>query len=355
MKMKFIDLSSFLWLQTLEQLRHDFYHLPGYLALEAKKMDATPEAISIADGEKIFFLPYLLRNCNNLFPDPVEFFDVVAPYGYPGFLLNEAAANSPDFLNSAIAHLIQAWRERNICSAFLRLHPILNANISSLADNDFFTVNGETVSVDLTLDRDEIWRQTRSEHRTKINRCKREGFVARMVSIPEYINDFNAVYEETMERVGASRSYFLGVDYLKKLAEGLGEKLHLCVVELNGEITCAGLFAECCGIVQYHLGGTKTSYLKKSPNTLMFDFARFWAKERGNEVFHVGGGLGGSQDSLYHFKAGFSKQRHNFVTLRIITDKTKYLELVELRAKSLNAEAEQLLNAGFFPAYRSLG
>lgn len=134
MKIEFIDLSSQLWLQTLEQLRYDFYHLPGYVALEATRMEAAAEAISIADGEKIFFLPYLLRNCNNLFPDTIEVFDAVSPYGYPGFLLNEAAANNPDFLNSAIEHLIQAWRDRNICSAFLRLHPILNANISSLAD-----------------------------------------------------------------------------------------------------------------------------------------------------------------------------------------------------------------------------
>jgi Acetyltransferase (GNAT) domain len=353
MNIQVIDLANPLWLQTLEQLRHDFYHLPGYVDLEAKRMEATAQAISIAHDDKIFFLPYLLRNCNNLFPENVEVFDVVSPYGYPGFLLNEAAASSPNFLKSAIAHLIQAWRDRNICSAFLRLHPILNANVSILADKDFFTDNGETVSVDLTLDRDEIWRLTRSEHRTKINRCKREGFAARMVPIPEYINNFNTVYEETMERVGASNSYFFGLDYLKELADVLEEKLQLCIVEFNGEITCAGLFAECCGIVQYHLGGTKTSYLKKSPNTLMFDFARFWAKERGNEFFHLGGGLGGSQDSLYHFKAGFSKQRHTFLTLRLIIDEDKYRHLVELRAKFLNKEAEKVLNTDFFPAYRS--
>ncbi|MCU0543786.1 MAG: GNAT family N-acetyltransferase [Oscillatoriaceae cyanobacterium Prado104] len=353
MKIEFIAPNSNLWLRTLEQLRHDFYHLPGYVGLEAKKIEATAEAISIARDDKIFFLPYLLRNCNNLFPETAEVFDVLSPYGYPGFLLNEAAASSPDFLKLAIEHLIEAWRDRNICSAFLRLHPILNANISILADKDFFTVNGETVSVDLTLDRDEIWRQTRAEHRTKINRCKREGFSARMVPIPEYINDFNAVYEETMDRVGASKSYFFGLDYLTKLAEALGEKLHLCIVELNGEITCAGLFAECCDIVQYHLGGTRTSYLKKSPNALMFDFARFWAKERANKVFHLGGGLGGSQDSLYHFKAGFSKQRHTFVTLRFIIDEDKYRHLVELRAKFLNKESEKVINTDFFPAYRS--
>jgi len=354
MKTQFIDLSSPLWLQTLENLRHDFYHLPGYVDLEAKRIEATAEAILITDDNKIFFLPYLLRNCNDLFAENVDVFDVISPYGYPGFLLNEAAASTPDFLISIVEHLTQVWCGRNICSAFLRLHPILNTDVSALAaENDLFTVNGETVSVDLTLDRDEIWRKTRSEHRTKINKCKREGFSARIVAISEYINDFNAIYEETMNRVGASKLYFFGLDYLKKIADVLGEKLHLCIVELNEEITCGGLFTECCGIVQYHLGGTKTSFLKQAPSKLMFDHVRFWAKERGNEVLHLGGGLGGSQDSLYNFKAGFSKQRHTFVTMRIIPDETKYRHLVELRAKSLKIEFEQLVNTHFFPAYRS--
>lgn len=65
---QFIDLANSLWSKTLEKLRHDFYHLPGYVGLEAKRMDARPEAILISEGEKIFFLPYILRNCKNLFP-----------------------------------------------------------------------------------------------------------------------------------------------------------------------------------------------------------------------------------------------------------------------------------------------
>ncbi|MEG4320530.1 MULTISPECIES: GNAT family N-acetyltransferase [unclassified Microcoleus] len=353
MKIQFIDLSSPLWLETLDNLRHDFYHLPGYVDLEAKRTEATAEAILIADDDKIFFLPYLLRKCNNLFAETVEVFDVISPYGYPGFLLNEAAASTPDFFILAIENLTQAWRDRNICSAFLRLHPILNKDVNTSINNDLFTLNGETVSVDLTLERSEIWSQTRSEHRNKINRCVREGFSAKMVPIQEYINDFNAIYEETMARVGAAKLYYFGTNYLVKLIDVLGDKLHLCMVELNGEITCGGLFTECCGIVQYHLGGTKSSFLKQAPTKLMFDYVRFWAKERGNQVFHLGGGLGGSQDSLYHFKAGFSKQRHTFFTRRLITDEEKYLHLVNLRAKYLKIEVEHLLNTNFFPAYRS--
>lgn len=355
MKIQIINSSDPLWLKTLELIPHDFYHLPEYVDLEATRTHANAEAILIADGEKIFFLPYLWRDCHDLLADTVEIFDVISPYGYPGFLLNQSATTNHNFLNLAMDELTKTWRNRNVCSAFLRLHPILNQDVNKLTKNDLFTVNGETVSINLELEKNEIWQQTRPSYRNIINQRTREGFSAKMVSIKEYINDFNAVYEETMDRVGASKLYYFGTEYLLKMSDVLGEKLHLCMVELHGEITCGGLFTECCGIVQFHISGTKSNFLKQAPTTLMLDYVRFWAKERGDRVLHLGGGVGGTKDSLYNFKAGFSKERQTFFTLRLITDEEKYLHLVKLRAKYLNIEVEKLLNTNFFPAYRSNG
>ena len=351
MDIEIIGLDSPLWLIALQKLRHDIYHLPAYVNLEAKRTKSTPEAIAISENDKIFFLPYLWRSCADLFGDELpEVFDVVSPYGYPGFLLSEAAANAPEFLNLALDTLTEVWRDRLVYSAFLRLHPLLNPEVK----NKYIKVNGETVSIDLKLKIAEILHDTRPEHRNKINRCKRAGFTATMVPFKQYINEFNLIYEQTMERVGAARAYFFGEYYFKELAESLENHLHLCIVELNDKIACSGLFSECCGIVQYHLGGTNNEFLPLAPSKLMFDYVRFWAKERGNEVFHLGGGVGGAKDSLYHFKAGFSKQRHTFLTLRLIPDEIKYRRLVELRAKYLHTEVETLLKTDFFPAYRAL-
>ncbi len=54
MNVQVIDLSTPLWLQTLQKLRHNFYHLPKYVALELRRVKATPETILIVDGEKVF-------------------------------------------------------------------------------------------------------------------------------------------------------------------------------------------------------------------------------------------------------------------------------------------------------------
>jgi hypothetical protein len=83
---------------------------------------------------------------------------------------------------------------------------------------------------------------------------------------------------------------------------------------------------------------------------LRIDFLRRWAKSRGNRVFHLGGGVGGSEDSLFRFKAGFSQQRHPFHTWRMVADETVYRRLVKRWESRHGAEADGL--DGFFPAYR---
>jgi len=354
MKIRVINLSDSLWLETLEKLRHDIYHLPEYLYLESVRYNAVAEAILIAEDDKIFFLPYLLRRCDNIFDQSLttqEVFDVVSPYGYPGILLSDKAASTKEFLDLAINQLISTLRAKKVCSAFFRLHPILNSGFNDFLSPDICNVNGETVSVNLKLSEAEIWSQTRRDHRTSINKLKRSGMTARMVPFQESIGEFISIYYETMDRLEAGRSYYFDDEYFSHFYT-LGEKVHLCIVELQDKITCSGIFTECCGIIQYHLGGTRNEFIKQAPSKLMLDYIRFWAKERGNEVLHLGGGVGGGKDSLYLFKAGFSKQTHTFLTLRLFIDEEKYRHLLELRAKSLNTDVEELLSTNFFPAYR---
>lgn len=355
MNTQIIDLKSSLWKQTLQKLHHDVYQLPEYVALDARRTQTTPEAFLTTDSEKIFFIPYCLRSCNNVLTSEPKIqgnFDLVSPYGYPGILLNEAAINSPDFLSCTINELKNLLQERGICSAFLRLHPILNQNFDQIFQSVDFKVDGETISVDLTLSESQIWAHTRKGHQSTINKCKRIGMSGRMVDFRHYMNEFIAIYEETMNRVGASQAYYFSRNYFENLSK-LDEHIHLGIVELNNEIICASLFFESCGIVQAHLGGTKTKFLKQSPFNFLLHHVRLWAKERGNKYLHLGGGIGGSNsDSLYKFKSGFSKQRHTFLTLRLITDEEKYHYLVDLKAKALNIQPKQLLESGFFPAYR---
>jgi hypothetical protein len=340
--------------QALGHLRHDVYHLPEYISVESRRTKTTPEAFVIIDGDRIVFVPYLLRRCGDILTEDAaagEVADVVSPYGYSGILLSPAVLQAPGFPAFALDELTRILKAKGVCSGFFRLHPILNETFAEIFEPGTFVPHGETVSVDLTLSKSQLWAHTRKGHQSAINKCKRLGFTARMAPIAQSLDEFIAVYQETMDRVGAPRSYYFSRDYFTQLLT-LGDRLHLCLVEWDGRVAAASLFFECCGIVQAHLGGSRTEFLSQSPFSLLLDYVRLWAKERGNEFLHLGGGVGGYKDSLYAFKSGFSRRRHSFLTLRLIMDEAKYRYLVGLRARALNAEAEDLLKSDFFPAYR---
>lgn len=348
-----LDVNHSSWLATLEKIPHDVYHLPDYVALDAKRTETSPEAFLLQEDDKIFFAPYLLRSCSDIAESSsTKVDDIISPYGYPGILMSEAAAEHPEFPDFALQRFFHTLKSRGVCSAFLRLHPILSERFTKVFQSDPLLENGKTVSIDLTLDEGAIWAKTRRGHQSTINKCMRLGFTAKTVPFAEYIDEFITIYEETMNRVKARDSYYFSRDYFEGLLN-LGDKVHLGVVELEGEIVCACLFFESCGIVQAHLGGTKTEFLKQSPFNLLLHQMRLWAKERGNQYLHIGGGVGGKKDNLYTFKSGFSKQRHEFLTLRSIVDREKYNHLLQLRANVLNKSVAELEQSEFFPAYRA--
>ena len=355
------------WQECLNTIPHDFYHLPGYLELEAHRQNATAEAIAIRNGAEVFFLPYLIRECDRHGDidksDRDRIYDVISPYGYPGILVSLAGQN-PIFIKKCWDIIYDYWQQRHICSAFLRLHPILNSYIDSsmfavdlaVSDDDLTTnlsPRGNVVVCDLTKDIDDIWKQIRSSHRTKISKLRRSGFTVRMVPAAKYLDIFIDIYLETMNRVNATKIYYFTKDYFEKLVQVLGDRLALCVVEIDNEVIAASIITEVSGIVQYHLGGTKTEYLPRSPTTLMFDYIIRWAKERNNHYLNLGGGLGSNQDSLYHFKSGFSDRVKSFATIEAIVDRRIYNRLTQSRAEVLGMTLLEIQDTSFFPSYRA--
>ena len=130
-------------------------------------------------------------------------------------------------------------------------------------------------------------------------------------------------------------------------------QVHCCVVESEGRPAAACVFFECGGIVQAHLGGTRSDFLNRSPFHLLLYSAAGWAKSRGNRYLHLGGGVGGSNDRLLQFKRGFSELLFPFSTLRLITDAGKYRELTTRRAHAADVSVEDASSGQFFPAYRA--
>src|SRR5262249_30350693 len=211
------------------------------------------------------------------------------------------------------------------------------------------TRRGTTVAMDLTLSAEDIWGRIRSNHRRDIERSRQQGTVVTMECGTEGLAGFAEIYGESMDRVGAAPSYYFPATYFQELSATLGDRLWTCTARRGGEALASILLVECGPIVQYHLGGTRTAALKQAPSKRLFDHAWRWAKDRGRRVFHLGGGVGAAEDSLFDFKAGFSDRRYAFYTWHMVFLDETY-RLLEARCRATGPSTPR---PEFFPAYRA--
>jgi hypothetical protein len=325
------------WDAVLRAADHDFYHLPSYVTMCAGEEGGEARALHVENGMGRLLLPMVVR------PLADGLRDATSPYGYPGPLVDGAG---PAFARDALAVAKEVLAREGIVSVFVRGHPVLGPPLPPEAGT--VVDHGPTVSIDLARSDEELWQETRSTYRHAISRALRAGNRAFVDERFEHLAAFAAVYRATMERVGAAPRYVFPDSYFTGLREALGERLHLCVVTIGDEIAAGGLFVETCGLVQFHLSGTDPRFVREGPTKLMLHFMRGWARARGARRMHLGGGVGGAEDSLFAFKAGFSPHRHRFCTLRLVADEPAYAALVRARDPS----ADPSDRGGFFPQYR---
>jgi hypothetical protein len=343
---EFISPQDVRWKRFLANCRHDFYHLPEYVTLCAVSEGATPVAFYAEDKHAAFLAPLLIRPIPSVLGVPEGgWCDARSPYGYSTPLLNPPQVSLDDYLEA----FCLAARRRGIVTTFFRLHPLLPLDHVILGQFGRLTNRGQTVFIDLAHSIEETC--FRANHRRNIRKLHSMGFT---VNLDEWrlLKDFVAIYLATMRRVGASAEYLFSEEYFENLRAALGERLHLCcVISPGGDVASAGLFVETDGIVQYHLGGSAEEHLTLAPSKLMFDFMRRWSHVNNHAVLHLGGGLGGAQDQLFQFKAGFSQDRANCFTYEMVLDEEKNNFLCGLAtAEGTGASG---MSSDFFPAYRA--
>ncbi|MGB5355794.1 MAG: hypothetical protein WBN11_03790, partial [Eudoraea sp.] len=104
-------------------------------------------------------------------------------------------------------------------------------------------------------------------------------------------------------------------------------------------------------IVQYHLAGAREDYLNKYPLKMLIDEMRIIATKEGFHFLNLGGGVGNKEDSLFHFKSGFSKDFKQFKLWKYIVNQTVYEELVSKKEALACRKFWKNCN-DFFPCYR---
>lgn len=337
------------WRAALERLPHDIYHTPEYARFSAEHEDGEPAAFYGSHGGAELLAPVVLRPVPDWLQGPQGRRDAISPYGYSAPLMS--AGVEAGTASALLSGMAAAGAEAGIVSAFFRLHPLLPLPAGPLEENGELVAHGPTVYVKLDQPLDELRRGMRSGYAYEIRRLTRYGFRA---SVDDWslFGRFVDVYLETMRRVAADESYLLSEGYFEGLCAALGDAGHLCVVMApDGELAAAALFSETGGIAQYLFSGTAESYVRVSPTKLLLDAVIEWTHGHGARAFHLGGGVGAREDSLFRFKSGFSALRGEFLSYRMVLDAEVFARLSGRWAAAAGVPAA---GAGkFFPPYRA--
>jgi ribosomal protein S18 acetylase RimI-like enzyme len=348
------------WDDWLTDVPHDIYHTAGYHSYSRGTGEGEPFMLVVGDQRRGLAWPYLLRQVSE-----VEHLagslatDVTSVYGYSGPLAWGCAPGDP-FFAQAWSEVLGAWLSQGVVSAFTRFHPLLgNESLMSglraprdePVDREPVSTIGRTVSIDLTIGEDAARAGYSESLRRQIRNYRAAGLVTTLDEDWTDIGTFARIYHETMARNGAADYYFFDKSDFLRLRESVDGRVFLFVTRLGDTVGAAGLFTEYRGIVQEHLVAASQSLAYISPYKVLIDDACAWARQRGNSVFHLGGGRGAHEDSLFDFKSRFSPRRHPFYTGRWVLDPAACRELLEARGRG--ADGEGAGDSDYFPPYRA--
>jgi hypothetical protein len=258
-------------------------------------------------------------------------YDATSPYGYGGPV------------GAGVAHFYDEYGEwcatRGVVSTFIRFHPLFENHRSA---GPGFHAAYASPTVGWPLDGD-LLEGMHGKHRNTVRKAMKAG-VAVAASVAPDLASFVSLYELTMRRQEAADFYFFPAAYWERLT-ALGERLVRFDVTLDGEVVASALCLRGDRWLHYHLGATHDSARDLGASNLLLYEAARWGHERGLEEFHLGGGAGGREDSLFAFKKRFSPDGvREFWTGKAVHDEVAYRRL------SGGAEIDC---EGFFPAYRA--
>lgn len=327
------------WNAVLSQVdTYDFYHTFDYHHISKNENTETPVLVTYTSNNGVLIaLPLLLRPIEN-----TNYFDFTSIYGYGGPLSKNVV---PNFDNSEFINEIQAYfKSKKIVSVFSRLHPYIDSQKPILKDYGNITSLGKVVNIDVSLPLEDSRRAYQKSLKNQVNKLRRTCNV-RKATTKEDVLEFVDIYHENMNRLDANNDYFFKPEYFLNFLDQTDFETDILLVEEqeSQKIIAGSMFVKTNGIVQFHLSGTRTDYLRLRPSKLFLDEMRLEATEQNFKYFNLGGGLGSREDSLFEFKSSFSKDFRTFEIWKHVVNQEVYDEL----------STNNCVTNDYFPLYRA--
>ncbi|NND16916.1 MAG: peptidoglycan bridge formation glycyltransferase FemA/FemB family protein [Eudoraea sp.] len=316
---------------------YDFYHTYDYHVI-SKNDDETPALIVYTESDNEIALPLLIRRVFD-----TEYQDATTVYGYAGPVSRNLTG---DFDNSNfLAQLNAFFQELGLISVFMRLNPFVPLQDIILQGLGHPRFVGNLVNINLTKSLEEQRSAYRRDTRSRVNKARRLCTVKK-AETEEEIKEFIDIYTETMQKLEADSSYFFSEDYFFDFlkCDGFETDILLAIDIETQEVAAGSMYVKTNDIIQYHLSGTRSKFMKLAPSRLLIDEMRIRGTEEGYKHFNLGGGYNSREDALFDFKFSFSDEIRGWNIWDHIVDKKIYNELTQ----KFNA-----IDGNYFPAYRS--
>ena len=348
MSLQIISINNNNWDNIVKSFEnHDVYYLSGYVKAFQLHGDGEPLLFYFDNGNTKAINVTMKRDISKdiRFNGKIEenkYFDLITPYGYGGFLIE-----GNDY--KSIKTEYTKWcTDNNIVSEFVRFHPLLNNHIYS-SDIYETSLSGYTICMDIT-DKDKILYNITSKNRNMIKKAQKSNLSV-FYGQNEYLADeFIQIYNSVMDKNNAGGYYYFEKSFYESILNDLKDNFLFFYVQSADEIIAMSVIIFRGDKIHYHLSGAKKQYQHLASMNLLLYEAAVWGAENGYKEFHLGGGRGAKQDSLYTFKKSFNKQDNDkeFYTGKAIFNKDIYNSLVNIREHDPDFNTD----TNYFPKYR---
>lgn len=281
-----------------------------------------------------------------LMVDGVRYYDTITPYGYGGPCI-EKCVNKKELLKEYKVQFGEYVKRNNIVAEFVRFHPIYK-NYKDFKDICNAEFNRYTLATNIK-DYDNPVRDEFSKGMKKnIRRFLNKGVSPKVVDNPtdKDMAEFVRLYYLNMERLKAEEYYFFEKEHFDEIQRVFKGRYILAQAALDEKVIATNLCFVTDGNVHEYLAGADPDYVCLSPSCVLQYGVALWAKEKGINYVHYGGGLSASEnDSLYIYKSKFAKNtKFEFWVGKKVWNNNVYNKLCQKTGVSENES--------FFPAYR---
>jgi lipid II:glycine glycyltransferase (peptidoglycan interpeptide bridge formation enzyme) len=323
------------WKSALNEIgRFDFVHTYDFHKLSSDNGEGEPLlfVVRASNGKVLACWPTL--KC--IIPG-TNYVDLSCVYGYGGPIFAESID-----VALVMSELYQSMVNFGAVSLFSRMHSLFIDDITD--DVNRGEQLGDVVVIDVKRSGSHLMTY-RGSHRREIVNAYKKGLEVVVDWDCAELDDFIDIYQNAMRDLNASDYYLFKKAYFEKIVAAVDFKVFIISASFEGVKIASSMFIVTNDLMQYYLSGSDYAYRNLNASKAIIAKAHELASELGVRKLILGGGVGSQKDSLFKFKAGFSKNFKPFYVVKKVLLPQVYLDLCEANQVSSDT-------FGFFPPYR---